>query len=117
MSYQPGLHIIAEISSSHKHLLEKSAAVRQLLDTQVEKYSLSKLGEVYHDFEPGGFTAVICLSESHISLHTWPEFERVNLDIYLSNYQRYNDDTGRQLFEELVTFFEAGIISCQQLKR
>ncbi|MBO9563036.1 MAG: S-adenosylmethionine decarboxylase [Niastella sp.] len=117
MNYQPGLHIIAEISSSQKHLLERSAAVKALLDTQVIKHGLSKLGEVYHDFEPGGFTAVICLSESHISLHTWPEYERVNLDIYLSNYQRYNDDTGRQLFDELVAFFGAGIISCQQIKR
>jgi S-adenosylmethionine decarboxylase len=117
MDYQPGLHIIAEISSAKKNLLEQFASVKQLLDSQVAKYKLSKLGEVYHNFEPGGFTAVICLSESHISLHTWPEYERVNLDIYLSNYQRYNDDTGRQLFEELVAFFEADIIACQQLKR
>ena len=117
MNYQPGLHIIAEISSSRKDLLERFTAVKALLDQQVERHRLSKLGEVYHDFDPGGFTAVICLSESHISLHTWPEYERVNLDIYLSNYQRYNDDTGRQLFEELVAFFEADIIACQQLKR
>lgn len=117
MNYQPGLHIIAEISSTQTALLEKCAAVKQLLDEKVQQYGLCKLGEVYHDFEPGGFTAVICLSESHISLHTWPEYERINLDIYLSNYQRYNDDTGRRLFEELVAFFEAGIISCQQLKR
>ncbi|WP_315817560.1 S-adenosylmethionine decarboxylase [Paraflavitalea speifideaquila] len=109
MNYQPGLHIIAEISSSRQHLLEKSAVVRQLLNSQIEKYSLSKLGEVYHDFEPGGFTAVICLSESHISLHTWPEYERVNLDIYLSNYQRYNDDTARQLFDELVAFLRLAL--------
>lgn len=117
MNYQPGLHIIAEITSTQKHLLEKFAAVKQWLDVKVATHGLHKLGEVYHDFEPGGFTAVICLSESHISLHTWPEYERVNLDIYLSNYQRYNDDIGRQLFEELVSFLSAVVISCQQLKR
>lgn len=117
MIYQPGLHIIAEFSSPRKELLEKYADVQQLLNIQINKYGLNKLGEVYHNFQPGGFTAVICLSESHISLHSWPEYERVNMDIYLSNYQRNNDRTGQQIFEEMIEFFNAEVISCQQLKR
>lgn len=117
MNYQPGLHIIAEVSSSRRQLLEKFSAVKDLLDSQVDTHLLTKLGEVYHDFNPGGFTAVICLSESHISLHTWPEYGRINLDIYLSNYQRYNDDTAKKIFDSLVTFFEAEVISCQHIKR
>jgi S-adenosylmethionine decarboxylase len=117
MNYQPGLHIIAEFSTLQKELLEKSAPVQQLLHSLINKYGLNKLGEVFHDFDPAGFTAVICLSESHISLHSWPEYERVNMDIYLSNYQRNNDQTGQQIFEEIVRFFDAEVISCQQLKR
>jgi S-adenosylmethionine decarboxylase len=117
MNYQPGLHIIAAFSSPEKELLEKSSFVQQLLDVQINKYGLTKLGEVYHDFEPAGFTAIICLSESHISLHSWPEYERVNMDIYLSNYQRNNDQAGQKIFEEIVRFFNAEVLSCQQLKR
>jgi S-adenosylmethionine decarboxylase len=117
MHYEPGLHIIAEISSAKKELLEKFSFVQQLLDAQISQHGLHKLGEVYHNFQPAGFTAVICLSESHISLHSWPEHERVNLDIYLSNYQRNNDHTGRKIFEALTTFFDAAVISCQQIKR
>jgi S-adenosylmethionine decarboxylase len=117
MNYQPGLHIIAEFSSPKKELLERSSFVQQLLDVQINKYGLNKLGEVYHDFEPAGFTAIICLSESHISLHSWPEYERINMDIYLSNYQRNNDHTGQQIFDEMVRFFDAEVLSCQQLKR
>lgn len=117
MKYHPGLHIIAEFSSTQKELLEKFIHVQQLLHSQINKYGLHKLGEVFHDFEPAGFTAVICLSESHISLHSWPEYGRVNMDIYLSNYQRNNDQTGQQIFEEIVNFFGAEVISCQQLKR
>jgi S-adenosylmethionine decarboxylase len=117
MKYQPGLHIIAEFSSIHKELLEKFTHVQQLLHSQINKHGLHKLGEVFHDFEPAGFTAVICLSESHISLHSWPEYGRVNMDIYLSNYQRNNDQTGQRIFEEIINFFSAEVISCQQLKR
>jgi S-adenosylmethionine decarboxylase len=117
MNYQPGLHIVAEFLSPKKELLEKSSFVQQLLDVQINKYGLTKLGEVFHDFEPAGFTAIICLSESHISLHSWPEYERINMDIYLSNYQRNNDHAGQQIFEEIVRFFDAEVLSCQQLKR
>lgn len=117
MNYQPGLHIIAEVSSNRRPLLETFNAVKILLDSQVNTHHLTKLGEVYHDFSPGGYTAVICLSESHISLHTWPEYGRINLDIYLSNYQRSNDDTAKKIFEALVAFFGADVLSCQYLKR
>lgn len=117
MNYQPGLHIIAEFSSSNNELLQQFSAVQQLLNTQITRYGLQKLGEVYHNFSPGGFTAVICLSESHISLHSWPEYQRVNMDIYLSNYQRVNDQTARSIYEELLQFFDATIISCQQINR
>ena len=117
MIYQPGLHIIAEFSSANKELLQQFPAVQQLLNGQIIRYGLQKLGEVYHNFEPAGFTAVICLSESHISLHTWPEFQRVNMDIYLSNYKRANDQTAHAIYEEMQQFFNATIISCQHIKR
>jgi S-adenosylmethionine decarboxylase len=117
MHYEPGLHIIAEISSAKKELLEQFSPIQQLLNAQIETHGLHKLGEVYHDFQPAGYTAVICLSESHISLHSWPEYQRVNLDIYLSNYQRNNDQTGQRIFDTLVAFFDAAVISCQQIKR
>ena len=117
MNYQPGLHIIAEFSSPKKELLERFSLVQQLLHSQINKYRLHKLNEVFHNFDPAGYTTVICLSESHISLHSWPEYDRVNMDIYLSNYQRNNDQVGQQIFEEMIQFFDAEVISCQQIKR
>lgn len=36
-----------------------------------------------HNFEGQGTSAVALLKESHISAHTWPEFEYVGLDIFL----------------------------------
>ena len=37
--------------------------------------------ESYHKFEPQGVTAMLLLSESHISIHTWPEKKSACLDI------------------------------------
>ena len=35
-----------------------------------------------HDFGPSAFTVFALLSESHIAIHTWPEFEYVACDIF-----------------------------------
>lgn len=107
MHYQPGLHLIATLQTEQTALLEHYAGTQQLLNTLVDEFRLRKLGEVYHDFDPAGFTAVICLSESHLSIHTWPEFGKINLDIYLSNYERVNDHAVTGIFERLVEYFHA----------
>ena len=37
---------------------------------------------VFHEFEPQGVTGVIVLSESHLSIHTWPETGYAAVDFY-----------------------------------
>ncbi|MEM2707619.1 MAG: adenosylmethionine decarboxylase [Candidatus Pacearchaeota archaeon] len=36
----------------------------------------------YHQFNPHGVTAFALLEESHISIHTWPEYDYLSLDIF-----------------------------------
>ena len=116
-NYSPGLHIIATLQSDETALLDKFEDFKNLADRLIQIYGLQKLGEVYHDFQPGGFTGVICLSESHLSLHTWPEFNKINIDIYLSNYLRENDGTVTALFEEIRKYFGAKVVSQQNIRR
>ncbi|MFY8128850.1 MAG: S-adenosylmethionine decarboxylase family protein [Chitinophagaceae bacterium] len=117
MLYKKGKHIIATIKTPSNNLLNEFINCKACIDNLIKKFSLVNLGEVYHNFSPNGFTAVVCLSESHISLHTWPEHNLVNLDIYLSNYLRDNNDTVEHIFNELVSFFKATIINQQTILR
>ena len=117
MPYLPGTHIIASLSTANGHLLQSAEPLRTVVNKWITEHNLTKLGEVYHNFEPAGFTAVVCLSESHISLHTWPEYGRVNLDIYLSNYQRINDGTVRALYQNFIHWFGADILHEQTIQR
>lgn len=117
MDYQPGTHIIASFAVSQDALIRSCIPVRAQLEELVRIYNLQQLGEVYHDFPGGGFTALICLSESHISLHTWPEHGLVNLDIYLSNFLRNNDGTVSGIYEALIRFFGATVLHQQIIRR
>jgi S-adenosylmethionine decarboxylase len=95
MAYHPGLHLIADFSSQEFSALTTYQPVKQLFDQLIADYELVKIGEVYHNFPGGGFTGVVCLAESHLSVHTWPEHQRVTFDVFLSNYLRVNDATTR----------------------
>lgn len=117
MTYQPGSHIIASLETKLPVLITEYHAFKEHIQNVIAGFQLVQLGEVYHNFPGGGFTAVICLSESHISIHTWPEYGLINLDIYLSNYQRNNDGTVRDIFSGLVQFFGARIRTEQTITR
>ena len=106
MEYKPGLHILSEFNTEKVELLYSSGACRELIDTLITKYGLAQVGEVYHDFEHGGFTAVVCLTESHLSIHTWPEFKLATFDIFLSNYQKDNSEKVAAIYKEVLGFFD-----------
>ncbi|GAB2828943.1 hypothetical protein GCM10027043_33290 [Ferruginibacter profundus] len=117
MEYKPGKHLIATLQPGKAELIKHYAGFKDLIDHLVDNYQLFKLGEVYHDFSPEGFTAVVCLSESHISIHTWPEHRLVNVDVYLSNFKKTNDDTVQALFESITAYFDAIVLSVQTITR
>lgn len=104
-TYTPGLHILAELHGVPMHQLQDSIALKVLIDALVHQHGLQNLGEVYHTFPGGGFTAVVCLSESHLSVHTWPEFGVVTYDVFLSNFKCDNSLATKHIESELKSFF------------
>ena len=58
------------------------------------------LGQASHVFPNGAVTAVLLLSASHLSLHTWPEFSLVNVDLLAY---------GRLKGDRMMAGIEAGI--------
>ena len=47
--------------------------------------NLTVLSEAEHRFKPHGLTAVFILSESHFSIHTYPEERYLSIDCYVCN--------------------------------
>jgi S-adenosylmethionine decarboxylase len=104
-SYQPGLHILSRLYTSRTELLISSEALKAFLEKEIVRLDLHAVGEVYHQFENGGYTGVVCLTESHVAFHTWPEFGLLTVDIFLSNYQKNNEDKARAFWKSLCDFF------------
>ncbi len=77
-----GRHIIAELYGVSSDLIAREENVKRIIEEVVKEAGLNKVGSIYKQFNPHGVTGVILISESHVSVHTWPEYELVNLDIF-----------------------------------
>ena len=117
VSDTPGLHIVANLHSSLRKQLTQCAGFRELIETLVQRHQLQNLGEVFYDFPTGGFTAVVCLAESHLSIHTWPEKGFLTFDVFLSNYKNDNRDITRHIYREVCAYFEAQVLEEHFLDR
>jgi S-adenosylmethionine decarboxylase len=64
------------------------------------------LGEQLHKFPNGSFSLLIALAESHISIHTWPERQTVQLDVFLCNYIHDNNKRCQNIYNDIVDYFD-----------
>jgi len=114
--YTPGLHILCTFSAPGL-ILRSSDQCRHLFNKFIAGLGLQKVGEVYHDFPEGGFTGVVCLTESHVSIHTWPEFGIATFDVFLSNFHKDNAPAVRSFFQQTIDAFAATVITQQEIMR
>lgn len=77
-----GSHVLADISGSTSPLLDDGAGLEDLLVRSAEAVGATVLSRHHHSFNPQGVTAVVVLAESHVSIHTWPEWGGATLDAY-----------------------------------
>lgn len=117
MTYTPGLHLLATAHVPVPALLQSSGPWALFIREQIAAHGLTEVGAAFHDFPGGGFTGVICLTESHISIHTWPEYGLFTYDVFLSNFRQDNDHTTRHLMEGTLRFFDVTDHTLETLRR
>ena len=77
-----GTHLLLEMNECDPALLDDVPLVKQVLLAAAEEAGVTVVGEVFHKFSPVGVTGIVCIAESHISIHTWPEHGYAAVDIF-----------------------------------
>ncbi|KYC42137.1 spermidine synthase [Scytonema hofmannii PCC 7110] len=77
-----GRHCILELYNCPTHLLNNPVFMKQALEEAAKVAKSTLLSELTHHFEPYGVTGLALLAESHISIHTWPEYGYIAVDIF-----------------------------------
>lgn len=77
-----GTHCLLELYGCSPELLDDHDFVVRTLRAAAERAGATWLNHASHRFTPQGVTAVGLLSESHISIHTWPEDGFATADVF-----------------------------------
>jgi len=75
-----GIHLIADFWNGK--IIEDEKKIKKILTKTARKAKNTPLEITIHKFNPRGMTGVLLLAESHIALHSWPEFHYLAIDIF-----------------------------------
>ena len=79
-----GVHLLADLYGVNADTLSCAAVLEDLLRQGAQSAGAKILVSHFHAFGTGqGVTGVVLLAESHISIHTWPEYGYAAVDIFM----------------------------------
>jgi S-adenosylmethionine decarboxylase len=113
-----GPHIMLDLNKCSKEKLTDIEALRQLLLELPEKLGMTRISEpelMFHKdkwAETAGVTGVVMISESHISLHTFPDSEFVFVDIF--SCRHFDTDAAQK---HVVDWFGAQSVKVKVVER
>jgi len=77
-----GKHILAEYFECDCTYLDSEQAIREVMLEAASASGATIVGNIFHHFSPQGVTGVVVIAESHLAIHTWPEFRYASVDLF-----------------------------------
>jgi len=78
-----GHHYVVEIyGCKNIEILNDVDTIRSMMLEAAYRCGATVVGNIFHQFEPIGVTGVVAISESHLSIHTWPEYAYAAIDVF-----------------------------------
>ncbi len=96
-----GRHLLVELYDCDKEALNDLDLLRGvMLDAAIESGAVV-LGDSFHRFSPQGVSGVVIIAESHLSIHTWPEFGYAAVDVFTCGTTVQPEKAAQVLIEKL----------------
>ena len=77
-----GRHLLPELKGCDRELLDDLNFIRGAILGAAEEAGATIVGESFHKFHPMGVTGLVAIAESHICIHTWPEYGYAAVDVF-----------------------------------
>ena len=108
-----GKHVVAEFYECDLNAINDVTKVEELMLEAAKRTNATIVDSIFHSFNPYGVSGVIVIAESHLAIHTWPEYKFASVDIYTCG------DTVKPwiAYEYLKSAFSAHNISVIEMKR
>ncbi len=77
-----GRHILLELEECSVDILDDLKAIELALLEAARRARATIIESRFHRFSPFGISGVVVIAESHLTIHTWPEYQYAAVDIF-----------------------------------
>jgi len=95
-----GIHIVLDLYRCKSRILNNPQEIEKVLREAVKKAKANLIDLKVHKFSPYGVSGIAVISESHISIHTWPEVKYASIDIYTCGTKTLPDSACKFLIKK-----------------
>ncbi|MCL4492984.1 MAG: adenosylmethionine decarboxylase [Nitrospirae bacterium] len=80
--YALGTHLLVELKECNPEILKDLSKVKEALVSAAKEAKATIIDVSFHEFNPFGISGMVVIAESHLSIHTWPEYSYAAVDIF-----------------------------------
>lgn len=77
-----GLECVIDISCCDDKDIHNIKYLQTIMHQIAKMMNTNIVGEIHHTFTPHGITVIAIVADSHIAIHTWPEYAHICIDIF-----------------------------------
>ena len=82
MSIALGRHVLVELYDSDPESLKDVQLIEKTMVEAAEDSGATVINATFHHFSPFGVSGVVVIQESHLAIHTWPEYGYAAIDLF-----------------------------------
>jgi len=77
-----GKHILVEFYGCNPKKLKDTAMLQTEFENAADMSGATVVDSTFHTFSPYGVSGVVVIAESHLTIHTWPEYGYAAVDLF-----------------------------------
>ena len=77
-----GRHILAEFFDCDPEILNDTQRIENYMKRAALECGATIVSSTFHTFNPHGVSGVVVIAESHLAIHTWPEYRYAAIDVF-----------------------------------
>lgn len=108
-----GRHLLVELFNCNNDILNDAERIKDILTAVATVSGTTILSTTLKEFKPHGVSGVVVIAESHISIHTWPEYSYAACDIFTCGDKVWPEKGAEYLIRE----FQSKSSSIVEVKR
>jgi S-adenosylmethionine decarboxylase len=108
-----GRHLLVELYHCDSKVIGDVRQIEEIMVGAAKAAKAHIVDVVFHNFNPNGVSGVVVIAESHLSIHTWPEYNFASIDIYTCG----STVNPWKAYDYLHKHFKAANVTAMEMKR